>query len=111
MNYARLNNTSITTLLNLSRNGGYRGYKDSNSDVRIENRTDTQASYWSSTMSYNGGYYPTIMRVGSVYQGYRLDGTYYSTSNSGYNWQYTDTGLELVSGTSSDLANVRCIRK
>ncbi len=78
-------------MLNLPSNGGYRGYKDTNSDVRIENRSDTLASYWSSTMSYNGGYYPTLMRIGSVYQGYRLDGTYNTNSTSGYNWQYTDS--------------------
>lgn len=109
--YARLNNTSLSAMLNLPNNGGYRGYKDSNSDVRIENRVDTLANYWSSTLSYNGGYYPTLMRIGAVYQNYRMDGTYYGTSSSSYNWQYTDSGLELVWGTSSDIANVRCIRK
>lgn len=111
LSYARQNNVSVTTLLNLPRNGGYRGYKDSNSDVRIEARTDTAASYWSSTLNYNGGYFPTIMRIGAVYQGYRVDGTYDSYQNSGYNWQYTDNWMELISGTSSDLANIRCIRK
>lgn len=27
-----------------------------------------------------------------------------------YTWQYDDTGLELVGGEVSELANVRCIR-
>ena len=109
--YARQNRTSVSVLLNLPNNGGYRGYKDSNADVRIENRTDTLASYWTSSSSYYNDSYPTLMRIGAVYQNYRLDGTYYSYSSSAYNWQYTDSWLELISGTSSDIANVRCIRK
>ncbi len=109
--YARQNSVSVATLLHLPENGGYRGYKDSNSDVRVESRIDTVASYWASTVNYNGGYFPTLMRIGAVYQGYRLDGTYGSYSTNSYNWQYTDSGLELTSGTSSDLANIRCIRK
>ncbi len=109
--YARQNNTSITNLLSLPRNGGYRGYKDTSGDVRIEARTDVAGSYWSSTYSYNGGYYPMMMKIGTVYQNYRTDGTYSPYSSYGYNWQYTDSGLELIWGTSTDIANVRCIRK
>lgn len=38
--YARQNNTNVAGLLGLPQNGGYRGYKDSNSDVRIDYRYD-----------------------------------------------------------------------
>lgn len=109
--YARQNNVSLATLLALPVNGAYRGYKDSNSDVRVEARYDVTAAYWSSTVEYNGGYFPVVMHLGSTYAGYRTDGTDYSQRYNGYNWQYTDVGLELVTGTSSELANVRCIKK
>lgn len=111
MFYARQNGTSASNLINLPRNGGFRGYKDTSGDVRIEGRNDVAGSYWTSTYSYNGGYFPMMMKLGNVYQNVRMDGTYYGYNNYGYNWQYTDTGLELIGGTSTDLANVRCIRK
>jgi hypothetical protein len=110
--YARLNNTSLKSLLSLPLNGAYRGYKDSNSDVRLEARYDVDGAYWSSTVEYNnGGYFPVVLHFNSSYAGYRTDGTDYSYSSNSYRWQYTDTGLELVGGTSSELANVRCIKK
>ncbi len=110
--YARLNNTSLSSLLNLPLNGAYRGYKDSNSDVRLEARYDVSGAYWSSTVEYNGGgYFPVVLHLGSTYAGYRTDGTDYSYRNNGYTWQYTDTGLQLVAGSSSEVANVRCIKK
>jgi len=110
--YARLNGTSVASLLALPQNGGYRGYKDSNGDVRLEYRTDVTGAYWSSTVEYgNGGYFPVAVFLGSSYAGYRVDGTYSTYTNNGYRWQYTDTGLSLLAGSSSDLANIRCIKK
>jgi hypothetical protein len=110
--YARLNNTSVANLLSLPQNGGYRGYKDSNGDVRLESRSDVTGAYWSSTVEYNnGGYFPVAVFLGSSYAGYRIDGTYTTYQQNGYSWQYTSVGLSLVGGTSSDLANIRCIKK
>lgn len=112
MYYARLNGTSVSTLLNLPRNGGFRWYKDSDGDVMIKSEQDILGAYWTSDVEYNGSSYaPIVMRINGSYQNYRMDGTYYSDTSSGYDWQYGETGLSLVAGTYSDLANVRCIKK
>lgn len=109
--YARLNGTSVTNLINLPKNGGFRGYKDSDGDIRIEGQQDVLGSYWTNSFEYsNNTYTPVVMRINGTYQNYRVDGTYYSDTTTGYEWQYGETGLSLVSGTYSDLANVRCIK-
>jgi hypothetical protein len=110
--YARLNGSSVTTILNLPRNGWFRGYKDSDGDVRIESEQDIAWAYWSSSVEYgNNQSFPIVMRINAPYQANRMDGTYYSDTESWYDWQYSDAGLSLVAGTASDLANVRCIKK
>lgn len=109
--YSRYNGTNVAGLLNLPQNGGYRAYKDSSGDVRIEGRNNVAGSYWTSSYSYNGGYVPMLMNLGAVYQNYRLDTTGNTYNNSGYDWQYGNNWLELVAGNSTDIANVRCIRK
>lgn len=109
--YARLNGTSVSNLLNLPRNGGFRGQKDSDGDVIISGQLDVLGSYWSSSVEFGSNTYnPVIMRINGTYQNYRMDGTYYSNKESGYQWQYGETGLSLVTATSSDLANIRCIK-
>ncbi len=108
--YARLNKTSVSNLLNLPTNGGFRGQKDSDGDVLINGQLDVLGSYWTSSVEFGNYAKPIIMRINGVYQNYRLDGTYYSQKDSGYQWQYGENGLSLVTATSSDLANVRCIK-
>jgi hypothetical protein len=61
MTYARYNGTSVANILNLPQNGGYRAYKDSDGDVRIEGRNNVAGSYWSS--SYGQGNYPILMNL------------------------------------------------
>lgn len=108
---ARLNGVSLANLLNLPTNGGYRANRDTNGDIILESRYDVNGAYWTSSFEYNGGYYPTVLHLGSTYQNYRLSGTDMSYNSSNYRWQYTDIGLELVAGTSQEIANIRCIRK
>lgn len=51
------------------------------------------------------------MHIGSTYAGYNTTATEYGyVNNNGYQWTYTDTGLELIASTTGELANVRCIR-
>lgn len=102
---------SLANLLSLPTNGGYRANRDTNGDIILEARYDVNGAYWTSSFEYSGGYYPTVLHLGATYQNYRINGTYQSYSNTNYNWQYTDTGLELVAGTSQEIANIRCIRK
>jgi hypothetical protein len=109
--YARLNGVSINNLLNLPTNWSYKWNKDTNGDIILESRYDVNGAYWSSTFEYSNGYFPTVLHLGSTYQWYRTNGTDYVYQNSTYNWQYTDIGLILVAGTSSEMANIRCIRK
>jgi hypothetical protein len=51
------------------------------------------------------------MHFGSTYRGYRTDGVDTVYESRGYEWQDTGYGLELIGGISTELANVRCIRK
>jgi hypothetical protein len=111
MYYARLNGVSLNTLLTLPTNGSYRGNRDTNGDIILESRYDVNGAYWTSTFEYSNGYFPTVLHLGSTYQNYRTNGTDYSYQRNSYNWQYTDIGLSLVAGTSSEMANIRCIKK
>lgn len=106
--YARQNGVSLATLLGLSYNGGFYGYRDSAGNVTLSARADVNGAYWTST--FEGGSNPTILHLASGYAGYRTDGTDYSRSSDSVRWQYTDSGLYLVQSTYSEIANVRCIK-
>lgn len=106
--YARQNGVSLATLLGLSYNGGFYGYRDSEGNVTLSSRADVNGAYWTSTLE---GSTPTILHLASGYAWYRTDGTDYSRSNDSARWVYTDTGLHLMQSTYSELANVRCIKK
>jgi hypothetical protein len=106
--YARANSRSISDMIGLKQNGAYQASRNSAGDITITGRIPVSAGYWTSTMD-NGT--PTVMHIGSTYGGYRTDGTDYGYVSSGYNWTYTDTGLQLLRSTVGELANVRCVRQ
>jgi uncharacterized protein (TIGR02145 family) len=106
--YARQNSTSLASLLSLSYNGAYYGYRDSAGNVSLSARADVNGAYWTSSVE---GSNPTVLHFASNYAGYRTDGTDYSNTSSSYRWQYSDTGLSLVQSDYSEIANVRCIKK
>ena len=70
-------------------------------------RLSVAGAYW--TRTYDGDT-SIIMHIGSSYAGYNTTGTDYGYANRGYDWNLTDTGLELLRSTTSELANVRCIK-
>jgi hypothetical protein len=98
----------LSDMIGLANNGAYQASRNSAGDITITGRLPVAAGYWTSTM--DGGT-PTVMHIGSTYAGYRTDGTDYGYVSSGYNWTYTDTGLQLLRSTVGELANVRCVRQ
>lgn len=108
--YSRLNNTSVASLLALPQNGGYRTYRDSDGDLMVESRTGVAGSYWTSTKEDIYGLRNIVLHLGTIYSGYRMDGTDGVYDYEKYTWQYDDAGLELVGGEVTEMANVRCIR-
>lgn len=105
--YARQNNRSVATLLDLAYNGAFYGYRDSAGNVTLSARADVNWAYWTSTTD---GSTPTILHLASWYAWYRTDGTDYVRNIDTTRWQYSDTGLALVASNYSELANVRCIK-
>lgn len=108
LQYARQNNVLLASLLGLSYNGGYSGYRDVRENVSIEARLNVGGAYWTSTV-YDRT--PSVLHLGSDYAGYRTDGTDLITTDTAYRWQYRDGEAVLVQGESTELANVRCIKK
>ncbi|MFZ2255469.1 MAG: hypothetical protein WAW59_04225 [Patescibacteria group bacterium] len=106
--YARQNGTSLASLLSLSYNGSFYGYRDTSGNVTLSARTDVNGAYWTSTFE---GSNPTVLHLASGYAGYRTDGTDYSRTVDTNRWQYTDTGLYLTQSNYSEMANVRCIKR
>lgn len=109
--YARLNGVTLASLLSLPHNGSYRAFRDSDGDIMVESRDSVLGAYWSSTYDNIYGARPTILHLGANYRGYRMDGTDGAYQEESYKWQYGETGLELVGGEETEMANVRCIRR
>lgn len=109
--YSRLNNVSLSRLLNLPYNGGYRIFRDSDADVMVESRSDILGAYWTSTYEDIWGARPIVLHLGGNSSGYRLDSTDGSYSEESRKFQYGENGLELVGGEETEIANVRCIRR
>ena len=105
--YARQNGVTLASLLSLSYNGGFYGYRDNAGNVTLSARTDVNGAYWSSTVE---GSSPVVLHLASGYAGYRTDGTDYARNIDTARWQYNDTGLVLVQSNYSEIANVRCIK-
>ena len=98
---------TLASLLSLSYNGGFYGYRDNAGNVTLSARTDVNGAYWSSTVE---GSSPVVLHLASGYAGYRTDGTDYARNIDTARWQYNDTGLVLVQSNYSEIANVRCIK-
>ncbi len=106
---ARLNQTSLANLLALPQNGGWSILK-TNNQTSLQSQQNVYGSYWSSTIEDIYGDKPIILHLGSVYGNTRMDGTDGVYGETGNTWQWTNTGLGLVSSESTEIANVRCIR-
>lgn len=106
--YARAGSSTISSLIGLQSNGAYQGSRNTGGDITIASRLSVAGAYW--TSSVDSGI-PIVMHIGSVYAGYTTTGTDYGYVNRGYQWTYTDTGLELLRSTTGELANIRCIKQ
>jgi hypothetical protein len=96
--YARLNNTNISLLLSLPRNGGYEVYRDRDEIVPVS-RKNTLGSYWSSTIEDIYGNQPIILHMRSPLSQNSID----TTDPAGVQPDFLTPGTSLI-------ANVRCIR-
>lgn len=106
---ARLNQTSVANLLSLPQNSGWIVQKTKNKTSLIA-RQNIMGSYWSSTVEDIYGNRPIVFHISSAFGNTRLDSTDPTNTETGYSWQRTDTGLELVPSENTEIANVRCIR-
>jgi hypothetical protein len=106
--YARANSSTISSLIGLQSNWAYQASRNTGGDITITSRLPVSAGYWTSTMD---GSTPTVMHIGSRYAGYNTTGTDYGYVNTSSQWSYTDTGLELMTSTTGELANARCVRQ
>ena len=106
--YARANNSTIPSLIGLQPNGAYQGSRNTGGDITIASRLSVAGAYWTSSVDSGT---PIVMHIRPDYGGYNTTGTDYGYVNSGYQWIYTDTGLELQRSTTGELANVRCVRQ
>lgn len=104
--YARANGTTVANMISLNQNGAYQGTRNTNGDISITGRLSVAAAYWTSSIESGN---PIVMHIASGYSPYGSTTNYGYVSN-GYQWTYTDGGLQLLSSTTGELANVRCIR-
>ncbi len=79
--------------------------------MMVESRTGVRGAYWSSTRENIYGNRQIVLHLGANYYGSSIDGTDGVYVEPKYTWQYEESGLELVGGEESEMANVRCIRR
>lgn len=104
--YARLANISITQLLWLPQNGGYRIYRDKEK-VLYSSTENVLGSYWTSTREDIYGIHPIVLHLRSSRMSY-TEPAYQETQNLA---SYGDDEIEMLAGEVAEIANVRCIRK